>query len=80
MCIELDAADVQSPEKRLENLLSHRLGSRIRDLRVVFQPEGVILQGRTSTYYVKQLAQHATMATVDVPIFANEIEVHYSAC
>jgi hypothetical protein len=76
--IELNTADLPSAEERLESVLSHRLGSRIRDLRVVFRAEGLILRGRTTTYHAKQLAQHAAMTAVDIPILANEIEVHYS--
>ena len=64
-----------SPEERLENLLLRRLGNRVRDLRVVMLPGGVILQGRTGTYHAKQLAQHAAMELADMPILANEIEV-----
>jgi hypothetical protein len=33
------------------------------------------LQGRASTYHAKQLAQHATMELVQLPILANDIEV-----
>jgi hypothetical protein len=33
------------------------------------------LQGLASTYYAKQLAQHAAMDLADLPILANEIEV-----
>jgi len=36
---------------------------------------GLVLTGRTCTYYVKQLAQHAVMEFVDLPILANDIEV-----
>ena len=79
MNIDLNRAILPSAEERLESLVSRRFGSRIRDLRVVFRPEGLILQGRTDTYHVKQLAQQAAMTTIDVPILANEIEVHYSS-
>jgi hypothetical protein len=63
-------------KRRLLLLLGLR---RILGLRVVFRPEGLILQGRTDTYHVKQLAQHAAMTTIDIPILANEIEVNYSS-
>jgi hypothetical protein len=33
------------------------------------------LQGRVFSYYAKQLAQHAVMQVLDVPIQANQIEV-----
>ncbi len=70
------ATNVLSEEERLESLLLRRLGNRIRDLRVVVLPNGLILQGRTGTYHAKQIAQHAAMEMATLPIVANEIEVH----
>ena len=61
--------------ERLEGLLSHRLGSRIHDLRIVHEDAGLVLRGRTATYHAKQVAQHAVMQMSGVPILANEIEV-----
>ena len=66
---------VLTEEERLESLLLRRLGNRIRDLRVVVLPAGVILQGRTATYHAKQVAQHVAMEVAELPILANEIEV-----
>jgi hypothetical protein len=63
------------PEEHLESLMQRRLGNRIRDLRIVLQPGGVILRGRTATYHAKQLAQHAVMEFGNLPILANDIEV-----
>jgi hypothetical protein len=63
-------------ETMLETHLLTRLGSRIRHLRVVCRIDGVVLQGSARTYYVKQLAQHSIMEITDLPIAANEIEVH----
>jgi hypothetical protein len=68
-------ASVLTEEERLENMLQRRLGNRIRDLRVVLLPEGVILQGRTATYHAKQIAQHVAMELADLPILANDIVV-----
>jgi len=62
-------------EEHLEMLVQRRVGSRVRDLRVVVRPGGVVLRGRTSTYHAKQLAQHAAMELGSLPILANEIEV-----
>ena len=59
----------------LESLMQRRLGNRIRDLRVVRLPRGMILQGRAATYHAKQLAQHAAMELSKTPILANDIEV-----
>jgi len=65
---------VASPEY-LELQLQRRVGSRVRDLRVQLRPEGIILQGRATTYHAKQLAQHAAMDLLGQPILANEIDV-----
>jgi hypothetical protein len=62
-------------EEHLETLLQCRLGNRVRELRVLFYPAGLVLQGRAATYHAKQLAQHAAMQLADVPILANDIEV-----
>ena len=69
------ATSVVSEEERLESMLLRRLGNRIRDLRVLLFPDGLILQGRTATYHAKQVAQHAAMELADLPILANEIVV-----
>jgi len=68
-------SDLDNDTERLESLLARRLGSRIRELRLVFQQDGVILRGRSETYHAKQTAQHAVMELSTVPIVANEIEV-----
>ena len=59
----------------LESLMQRRLGSRIRDLRVLRLPSGLVIQGRAATYHAKQLATHAAMEFADEPILANDIEV-----
>jgi hypothetical protein len=55
--------------------LAKHLRGRLRDVRLTVQGEAVIIHGRTSSYYVKQLAQHAVMKRVSLPIAANKIEV-----
>jgi hypothetical protein len=62
-------------QEQLELQLQRRLGSRVKDLRIVVRAGGIILQGRTSTYHAKQLAQHAAMDITRLPILANDIEV-----
>jgi hypothetical protein len=66
---------IPSEEERLERLLQRQLGNRIRNLRVRLFARGVILEGRTTTYHAKQLAQHAAMEHAGAPILANDIEV-----
>lgn len=75
MSTDVLATNELSQEEHLELLLTRRLGSRIRDLRVIVLPHGLILQGRTATYHAKQLAQHTAMELAAMPILANEIEV-----
>ena len=69
------ATDILTEEERLENMLVRRLGNRIRDLRIVLLPAGLILQGQTATYHAKQIAQHVAMEEANLSILANEIEV-----
>ena len=71
----LDLLTLRTDDEHLESLMMRRLGNRVRDLRVVRRPNGLIIQGRTQTYYVKQLAQHAAMELGNRPILANDIEV-----
>lgn len=42
----------------LEHRVRQRTGRRIRNLRIELSPERVVLRGQTTSYYVKQLAQH----------------------
>ena len=70
------AESILPDEEYLELLVQRRLGSRVRDLRIVIRPNGIILQGRANTYHAKQLAQHAAMEMGHQPILANDIEVY----
>jgi len=45
-------------QHELEHSVLWRTGRRIRDLAIELRPERVVLRGRASTYYLKQLAQH----------------------
>jgi hypothetical protein len=75
MSTETLASNALSEEERLENMLTHRLGSRVRGLRVILTQEGLILQGRAATFHAKQLAQHTAMEVASLPILSNDIEV-----
>ncbi len=61
--------------ERLKAALERRLGGRARDLRVLVRGGGLVLQGHTSTYYAKQLAQEVVMEAGGMTVLANEIEV-----
>ena len=45
----------------IERAVQRETGGAVRSLRVEIQRHGVVLNGRCSTYYTKQKAQHAAM-------------------
>ena len=63
--------------EQLEWLVQRQLLGRVRlrQFRVLVQEQGLVLEGCASTYYAKQLAQHAAMEVSGLPILANEIKV-----
>lgn len=60
---------------QIQGHVQRRLKGRVRRFRLSVEDGGLVLRGCTKTYYAKQLAQHAVMECVGVPIQANEIEV-----
>jgi osmotically-inducible protein OsmY len=78
------AAQQLAADKRLaeaiEREIQERTGGKIHGLRVEVGAAGVRLQGRCSTFYCKQLAQHAAMNLAEKNLkgdgpLTNEIEV-----
>jgi hypothetical protein len=59
----------------VERRVRWRTGRRIRNLRIDVEPERVILRGQTSTYHVKQLAQHGVLEILPQIRLDNTIEV-----
>ncbi|MGH7173738.1 MAG: hypothetical protein ACRELG_25935 [Gemmataceae bacterium] len=75
-----DMQHINSEEEiRLEMHIQARLSGQARGIRVVRRNNGFVLQGRTPTYYAKQLVLHAAMQATALPILVNEIEVGYAA-
>lgn len=60
---------------RIARVVHKRTGGRIRELRVEVSRERVRLYGACSTYYTKQLAQHAAMCFSPGGTLINDIEV-----
>ena len=60
---------------QLEARVQTRLLGIVHDLRLIAQERGVVLRGRSRTYYGKQLAQQAIMQAAPMPLLANEIQV-----
>jgi hypothetical protein len=48
----------QASRLDLERHIQARTGRRIRDLSIELKHDQVVLRGHTTTYYLKQLAQH----------------------
>ena len=81
ICIEEDVDSTEQDEiDRLERKVRCRVTGSVRNFRLLVHADGLILLGHASTYYAKQLAQHAIMAATIVPILANEIEVISACC
>ena len=59
----------------LENQINQRVGNRVQSLQLMLTEEGLIIQGRATTYHAKQIVQHTIMECSDLPIVRNEIEV-----
>jgi hypothetical protein len=71
-------ANTEPPETEpLEALVRQWLAGRahVHGLRVTVEEEGVVLEGRATSYYAKQLAQHAALVVSRLPLRANRIEV-----
>ena len=68
----------ESPEllvEIIERFVQSRTSGMIRGLRVDVVNGEVIISGRTSTYYTKQLATHAALRAVEGVSLTNDIEV-----
>ncbi len=60
----------------LEGHINRIANGRIRDLRVDYSDERIVLQGRSRTYHAKQLAHQAVLDLTDGhPLLANQIVV-----
>ena len=66
-------------QHELEAHVLARTGRRVRDLSIELYSERVILRGHTSTYYVKQLAQHGVRDVLPHVRLENAIVVEGNA-
>ncbi len=67
--------DFRVLRRELECHVLARTGNRLRNLDIQLAPDGILLQGRTSTYHVKQLAQHGIRDVLPDVQLQNAIEV-----
>lgn len=60
----------------VERIVSSRTSGAIRDLQVsVVSDSEIVLSGRATTYYAKQLATHAAMSAGENISISNDIQV-----
>ena len=59
----------------IRNRIEMRLPGRIHNLRVLVTENAVLLSGYCSTFYSKQLAQHAAMGVLEYERLINNIDV-----
>jgi hypothetical protein len=60
----------------IEGHVNRVSNGRIRDLRVVYSDDRIVLEGRSRTYHAKQLAHQAVLDLTDGhPLLANLIVV-----
>lgn len=62
-------------EEVIRSRIATRLGGRIRNLAIAVDQGVIHLAGQCSTYYSKQLAQHAVLGVVEDETIKNGIEV-----
>ena len=69
------SSDDTNERATIEQRLRCRLGHRVHDLRIWFEPHGLILTGCTSSYYDKQMAQHVVRELSGLGVADNRIVV-----
>ena len=65
----------QSLAEKIEQAVQLRTGGRIRGLQVRVSNSAIVISGRASSYYNKQLVTHAVMDACNDLVVANEVEV-----
>jgi hypothetical protein len=68
-------AQTKELAEQIEANVRRRAWGRVCDFHVVMRDRGIVLRGRTRTYYGKQLVQEAAAEAAGLPILANEVEV-----
>lgn len=71
----MSALDFPTLQKELETRVLACTGSRLRNLGIELSPEGIRIFGQTTTFHVKQLAQHCVRAALPDVSLVNEIHV-----
>ena len=74
---DTDLLEIPAAEdlEQIQQEVRRNLSLRVHNFQIRAVDEGLLLEGRTKTYYGKQLVQHAVMDATDFPILANQIVV-----
>lgn len=80
MAVESMVADdrlacAASREQHIRNVVDSRTIGRIRNLQIELAGSRVVISGRASTYYSKQLATHAAIDAADQLLIQNDVIV-----
>lgn len=71
----MSALDFPGLQKELQSKVMARTGSQLQNLGIELSPEGIRLFGQTTTFYVKQLAQHCVRELLPDVRLVNDILV-----
>lgn len=71
----MSALDFPSLRKTLETRVMACTGNRLHNLGIELSPEGIRILGQTTTFYVKQLAQHCVREILPDVRLVNDIHV-----
>lgn len=59
----------------VEGGIAREFSQRLREFHIAIRSEGLVLEGRTKTYFMKQIVQEAVVRAINLPIVANQISV-----
>lgn len=71
----MSALDFPGLQKKIEDRVLARTGSQLHNLGIELSPAGIRLFGQTTTFYVKQLAQHCVREILPDVCLVNDINV-----
>ena len=71
----MSALDFPRLRKDLEIRVLACTGNRVQNLGIELSPEGIRILGQTTTFYVKQLAQHVVREFLPDVRLVNDIHV-----
>lgn len=73
----LAALNAQLPGElaAVEGRIAREFSQRLHGFHIAIRDDGLVLEGRTRSYFSKQLVQQAVVNAIDLPIVANNIVV-----